>query len=111
MSRKDGQKLWLSKSVLPVADRGAYDPGSPVFQVEVRIESDGAPKLAWRASESDDYIIFTPSAVPLHVSKAVTGHEPDRSYSPVGPNFLLSPDGPTLEQLAVEKGVWLTPDN
>jgi hypothetical protein len=107
----DGQKLWLAKTVLPPSHRDKYDPNSAVFQVEVRIEDNSPPKLAWRESENDDYKLYTPSAVPYHAWKAATGLEGDLFYSPVAPNFLLGPDGQTLEEFAAAKGVWVAPDS
>jgi hypothetical protein len=45
-----GQRLWLTKTVLPVDERERHDPDSPVFQVRVHAPGDGQPKLGWRAS-------------------------------------------------------------
>jgi hypothetical protein len=107
---KDGQKLWLAETVLSPADRAKYDPDSPLFRVEVRIEDGSPPKLAWRADDTDDYTLYTPSAVPYFVWKAATGRDGELFYSPVATNFLLKPGGPTLEEFAAEKGVWVAPE-
>ena len=102
---KDGQTLWVGKTVLSPTDRPKYDPESPLFQVEVRIEDGSAPKLAWRATENEDYKLYTPSAVPYYVWKAATGREESLFYSPVATNFLLKPDGPTRRVRRRQRGL------
>lgn len=103
---KDGQRLWVNKSVLRPKDRPLYDQDSPVFQVEVRVDGDTAPKFAWRPDESHQPELLSPSAVPHRVYKAITDWEGDPFYHSVGGSFMVAPDGITLEQLATENGLW-----
>jgi hypothetical protein len=102
---KDGQRLWLDKSVLLTRDRELYDPDSLAFQVEVLASQTGV-KFAWRPDEQHEPELMSPSAVPCRVYEVVTDWTGEHFYSPVARSFTTEPHGQTLEQLALEKGVW-----
>jgi hypothetical protein len=61
----DGQKLWVSKTVLRPADRSKYNPDDPAYQVEVRVEGGSVPKFAWRPSETAPIELLDPLRGPL----------------------------------------------
>jgi hypothetical protein len=107
---KDGQRLWVDKSVLRPKDRELYNPDSPAFQVEVRIEGDAPPKFAWRSTDNQDAELLSPSAVAHRIYKAVTDWEGNPFHVQVAPSFTIAPDGQTLEQLAAEHGLWSSSD-
>jgi len=103
---KDGQKLWVSPTVLRQSEQHRFNPQSPPFQVEVRIDGDAPPKFAWHAQADDELELLPPSAVPYRVTLAVTDWEGDPYYSPVAGSFTIEPNGKTLEQYATENGLW-----
>lgn len=104
---QDGQTLWVSRTVLRPQDRALYDPDAVAFQVVVHIDDvHSSPKFAWRAAEDQDAELLSPSAVAHRVYQSVTDWEGERFYFPVAKSFTVKPDGPTLEQLATDHGVW-----
>jgi hypothetical protein len=100
------QTLWVTKSVLLVEDRDRWDPDSVVFQVRVHAPDGAQPKLAWRASESDPEEIYSPSTIPSHVYRTVLPGWTKEFTTAVGPAFSITPDGKTLEEIALEEGLW-----
>jgi hypothetical protein len=104
------QRLWLTKTVLPVDERERYDPDSPIFQARVHAPGDGQPKLAWRANDNDAEEILSPSVVPYKAYCAVLPGWTKEFHTPVAPSFAVSPNGKTLEELALEAGLWLSAD-
>jgi hypothetical protein len=101
-----GQKLWAVKTILPVEDRGKYDPDSPVFQVRVHAPGDGAPKLAWRATTDDAEEVLAPSLVGLRIYCAVIDGWDEEFNTPVAANLAVVPGGKTLEDVALDEGLW-----
>ncbi|MDQ3434804.1 MAG: hypothetical protein M3481_09030 [Actinomycetota bacterium] len=104
------EKLWVTKTVLQAEDRDRWDPDSPVFQVRVHAPGGASPKLAWRASDDEPEEILSPSAIAYRVFCAVVPGWTKEFSSPVAPSFSLSPGGKTLEDLALEEGLWASPD-
>lgn len=100
------QRLWVTKTVLLVQDRDKWDPDNVVFQVRVHAPDGAQPKLAWRGSASDPEQIIPPSRVPSRVYGSVLPGWTDEFTSPVGPAFSITPGGKTLEELALEEGLW-----
>jgi hypothetical protein len=100
------QTLWVTKSVLPVENRDLYDSDSPIFRVRVHAPDGSQPKLAWQENEDDPEEILSPSAVAYRVYRCVVPGWTKEFYSPVAPSFAVSPDGQTLEELALEAGLW-----
>ena len=103
---KHDQRLWVAKTVLLVENRDKWDPNSVVFQVRVHAPDGAPPKLAWRASESDPEEILPPSTIPSHIYRTVVPGWTKEFTSPVGPAFSIEPGGKTLEELALEAGLW-----
>jgi hypothetical protein len=100
------QRLWVTKTILLVEDRGKWDPDSIVFQVRVHAPDGAQPKLAWRASESDPEEILPPSTIPSHVYRSVLPGWTKEFTTPVGPAFSIAPGGKTLEEIALQEGLW-----
>lgn len=100
------QKLWLAKSLLPVSKRDLYDPDDPVFQVRVHAPGDGTPKFAWRPTADAPEQIFPPSVVGYQVYTALFPDWERDFNTPVAPNFEIEPGGKTLEDVALEAGLW-----
>ncbi len=105
-----GEKLWVTKTVLQAEDRDRWDPDSPVFQVRIHAPGGTSPKLAWRASEDEPEEILSPSAIAYRVFCAVVPGWTKEFNSPVAPSFSVSAGGKTLEDLALEAGLWESPD-
>ena len=100
------QVLWATKNILPVEERGRYDPESIVFKVRVHAPGGTQPKLAWRATEDDPEEILAPSLVGQKIYCAVIPGWEREFNTPVAPHFSIAPDGKTLEDLALEAGLW-----
>lgn len=100
------QKLWIARSVLPADERERYNPDDVAFQVRVHAPGTGTPKLAWKASPDAPEEIFWPSVVPYHLYVALWKDDRDEFTMPVAPSYEIEPGGKTLEQLAVESGLW-----
>lgn len=102
------QTLWAVKTILPVEERGKYDPDSPVFQVRVHAPGGGAPKLAWRPSTDDAEEILAPSLIGQRIYCAVIDGWDKEFNTPVAPNFAVTPNGKTLEDIALDEALWET---
>lgn len=103
---KHNQRLWVTKTILLVEERDKWDPDSVVFQVRVHAPDGAQPKLAWRASESDPEEILPPSTIPYRIYRIVVPWWTKEFTSPVGPAFSIAPGGKTLEEVALEEGLW-----
>lgn len=103
---RHGQKLWLAKAVLPADKRDLYDPDDPMFQVRVHAPGEGSPKLAWRPTADAPEQEFPPSLVPYQVYSALFPDWDREFNTPVAPNFEIAPGGKTLEDVALEAGLW-----
>jgi len=101
-----GQTLWVTQSTLQSEHRDLWDPDSFAFQVRVHAQGGGAPKLAWRASEADQDEILPPSAVAYRVFCEVVPGWTKEFSAPVAQHFSVAPKGKTLEELALEEGLW-----
>jgi hypothetical protein len=101
-----GQTLWVTKTVLINEYKDLYDPDHPAFQVRVHAPGGAQPKLVWRASPDDPEEILSPSMVSYRLYCTVVPGW-DREFSTaVAPSFAVAPDGKTLEELALESGLW-----
>jgi hypothetical protein len=101
-----GQTLWATQTILPSAERGRYDADSLIFQVRVHAPAGVQPKLAWRAGDDDAEEILAPSVVGRRIYSAVIpGWEKDFN-TPVAQYFTVEPGGKTLEEIALEEGLW-----
>ena len=103
---KHDQRLWVTRTVLRMEDRDKWDPDSVVFQVRVHAPDGAQPKLAWRASDLDPEEILPPSTIPAHVYRTVLPRWTEEFTTPVGPSFSITPGGKTLEEVALEEGLW-----
>jgi hypothetical protein len=107
---QDGDTLWLEQTLLPAAERHTYDPDESAFQVQLHADDGAAPRFAWRAKEGDEAQLLAPSAVCYHVYQELY---PDRERAifstAVAGSFRVAPDGQTLEELALDHGLWTKP--
>ena len=101
-----GQTLWLHKNVLLAKDRHLHDFNNPVFQVVVQASNGGTAKFAWRPDVGAEPELLSPSAVGRRVYQAVTDWDGEPFSTAVASSFTLEPNGRTLEQLALDEGVW-----
>jgi hypothetical protein len=99
--------------VLLAEDRERYDPDSPVFQVRVHTPPGAAPKLAWRATDEGPEEILSPSLVAYRVyCAALPDWDPETKpefATAVAGSFSVAPGGKTLEEIALEAGLWEAP--
>jgi len=100
------QTLWAVNTILPAEERTRYDSDSTVFQVRVHAPGGVQPKLAWRASADDVEEILAPSLVGQRIYCAVIPGWAKEFNTPVAPFFAVAPNGKTLEDLALEAGLW-----
>lgn len=104
----EGQTLYLHKTVLPKGNRDRFDPDKQVFQVTVRKEDGGSgAKFEWQPDEATPAKMLSPSTVPYEVYKAVLPEWSGEAFnSPVATSFTVEPNGKTLEEIALEEGLW-----
>jgi hypothetical protein len=105
-SLKHGQTLYAVQAMLLREHRDLYDANRVVFQVRVHAPNEAAPKLAWRASAEDAEEILSPSLVAQRIYQAVVPDWDKEFATAVASNFAVSPGGKTLEDVALETGVW-----
>ena len=105
------QELWVTQQVLRMEDRNRWDPDSLIFRVRVHAPGGAQPKLAPRANEQDPEEILVPSAIPYRVYTAVVPGWSKEFSSPVATSLSLAPGGKTLEELALESGLWDSTDS
>jgi hypothetical protein len=105
-SLKHGQTLYAVQAMLLREHRDLYDAGRVVFQVRVHAPDGAAPKLAWRANAEDAEEILSPSLVAQRIYHAVLPDWDKEFTTAVASNFAVSPGGKTLEDVALETGVW-----
>jgi hypothetical protein len=104
----DGQTLYLHKTVLPKGNRDRFDPDKQVFQVILRKE-DGGPgaKFEWQPDDETPAKTLSPSTVPYEVYKAVLPDWNGEAFNfPVATSFTVEPNGKTLEEIALDEGLW-----
>lgn len=101
-----GQTLYAVQTMLLREHRDLYDAHRVVFQVRVHAPDVGSPKLAWRASVDDAEEILSPSLVAHRIYHAVLPDWDKEFTTAVASNFAVSPGGKTLEEVALETGVW-----
>jgi hypothetical protein len=105
-SLQHGQTLYAVQAMLLREHRDLYDAARVVFQVRVHAPDDAVPKLAWRANVEDAEEILSPSLVAQRIYQAVVPDWDKEFTTAVAPNFAVSPGGKTLEDIALQTGVW-----
>lgn len=107
---KEGQTLYVHKTVLPAARRDLYDPSAAPFQVIVRV-SNGSPKFAWRPDADAALQDFSPSAIAHEIYKALLDDWNGEPFSTaVATSFTIEPNGKTLADIALDEGLWSQTD-
>lgn len=102
----DGQELWLHPTVLPNESRHLFDSTDTRFRVHVDL-SDGKTRFRWDADSEQPDELLPPSLAWFSILAAVIpGRYTKAVNSPVYSSYSLEPDGPTLEEIAIDAGVW-----
>ncbi len=99
----DGDVLVLLRErVFPHELREQWSPHDPLFQVRVDA---GTRKVRWKPSPDDEELLISAASVAAHIESRATGE--DRNYSTaVAASFSKGPNGPRLEDLLQENGLW-----
>ncbi len=104
---ENGQTLWLAESALGAEYRHRYSPEDVAFQARVHAPSGTVPKLAWRPSPDADEEIVPPSLVIHRIYRDVFPEWDGAEFTTaVATSFTTEPGGKTLEQVALDSGVW-----
>ena len=103
---KEGDRLWLRKEALGPGKRDLYDPDKIYFQAVVATNGLDSPKVAWQASEDVEPEIIFPSLVAFHAYQVISPGWEDEFTTAVGSSFTKEKDGPTLEELATQHGLY-----
>jgi hypothetical protein len=100
----DGQDLWLVPSAIPAAHRP--NPDDLRLRVVLSI-IDGNARFAYQPPGEDAVEYFAPSAAWHRIRTVVEpGFQTDRRFSRVDTSYSVEPRGPTLGDLAEQRGVW-----
>lgn len=100
----DGDRLWLTQSALPSKLRTAFESGHVAFSGVVA--SDQPRRLAWHAAETEERQFVSPARLAYQAYVALTGEEVEVFFTAVAENFTHEPTGKTLQELALEAGLW-----
>ncbi len=100
----EGQELWLVPNVIPAAHR----PSADDVRLRVRLVTvDGSVRFAYQPPGQDEAEYFAPSAAWIRIRTNVeTGFQTDRRFARVDTSYSVEPGGPTLAELAEERGLW-----
>lgn len=102
----DGQELWLHPTVLPNESRHLFDSTDMRFRVHVDL-SDGKTRFRWDAGSQQPAELLPPSLAWFSILAAVIpGRYPKAVNAPVFGYYSIEPGGPTLEEIAIDAGVW-----
>ena len=103
---EDGQKFWFNPQILAADVKPVFDPNNVAFQVKLDV-SNGRPMFRWRPSPEAEEQLLSPAITWFHILNAVLpGKYTTRAGSPVFNHYTVEPNGQTLEEIAVEHGVW-----
>lgn len=99
----DGELLVLGQErVFPHTLRDKWDPHNTLFQVRVDVQS---RKVRWRPTAEEEELLLSPAMVSAHICQRETNEEADYT-TPVGGSFAKGTNGPVLEQLLRDHGLW-----
>lgn len=100
----DGDRLWLIQSALPSPLRETFESGHVAFSGVVDA---GQPRrLVWRPTEEDEPRSVSPARLAYEAYTALTGEDIEVFFTAVAENFTHEDTGKTLEELALEAGLW-----
>jgi hypothetical protein len=87
--------------------REYYDPDNVAFQAVVARSESGALRVRWQPAPDAPPEITYPSLLVFRAYQAVVADwEGEEFTTAVATTLRKGPDGPTLEQLALEHGLW-----
>ena len=104
---KEGDRLWLKEWAFKTEHRHLYDPDNEIFTGTVRCTT--PPKLLWRRSPEDEPEAISPASLSYHVHEELIDSSIEPFGTGVADNFTKGKGGPTLEELAIEHGLWAKP--
>lgn len=100
------QALWYHPSKLPQDAKHVFDPENVAFRV-ILAAANGKPAFRWKASESGPEELLVPSEAWFYILDAVLpGRYTTKGGAPIYNHYSVDPGGPTLEEIALENGVW-----
>lgn len=103
---QEGQELWLSPNILPAELRATMDPANPVFRVVLDLSA-GKPQFRWEPGNGRPAQLLSPSMAWFDIcAVAFPGRYTNPVGSPVFNHYTIAPGGQTLEEVALEAGVW-----
>ena len=99
-----GDVIIISKAALPKDLRNEWDPTKPLFRAI--IDQDSKKKVLWRPDEDHDWKLTSPARMANLIEEFMTNEEVEPYAHAVGSMFTKGEDGPFLDQIAIEQGLW-----
>jgi len=103
---KEGDRLWLRKTALGPDKRDRYNPDEICFQAVVTINGLDTPKVTWQEAEDAEPEVIPPSLVTFRAYQVIAPGWDKEFTTAVGTSFTKGREGPTLEELALDHGLW-----
>jgi hypothetical protein len=105
---KEGDRLWLIESAFKAVHRPLFKAGDPTFSGQVGKSSS---KLLWRRASEAEVEEISPASLVHRLCEVLLDEQVDGFGTSVANNFTLGENGPTLEKLAAENGLWDSSDD
>ncbi|HEX5713348.1 MAG TPA: hypothetical protein VFX85_08560 [Solirubrobacterales bacterium] len=100
---KEGDRLWLVEGAFKAEHRHLFEAGNPTFSGEVGASPS---KLRWQRDAESPVEEISPASLVHRICEVLLGEQVEGFGTAVASNFTLGRDGPTLEALAEDNGLW-----
>jgi hypothetical protein len=100
---KEGDRLWLVESAFKAVHRHLFEAGNPTFSGQVGKSS---AKLLWHRAPEAEVEEISPASLVHRICEVLLDEQVDGFGTSVANNFTLGENGPTLEELATDNGLW-----
>lgn len=101
---KDGDTLWLLEIGFRGEHRHLFKPDDPMFSAKVKTAH--PPKLLWRPTPDSDPQEVSPASLVHRICETLLGEPVEGFGTGVANTYTLGKNGPTLEEVATEQGLW-----
>lgn len=101
---KEGDILWLLEIAFRSEHRHLFDPGDPMFSAEVKAAH--PTKLFWRPTPESQPEEISPASLAHRICETLLDEAVEGFGTGVANTYTLGKNGPTLEEVAAEHGLW-----